>query len=185
MKTFVHRISIGCLSCSILVLAGCASPARTENMAVHQSVSRTQNMELRGKVTVLEVTGGTDTNPMWMSKVSSSAFHQALEDSLRAAGLMDAVGARGQYQLTADLLSLNQPTFGGFDMTVGSSVRYSLVERSTRKEIFSKVIQADYTAAFSESFLGSTRLQLANEGAIRKNITKLIDELNGLRIQRQ
>lgn len=171
------------LSGLIAGMAGCAAPARTELMSVHQTLLINRSSELHRNVSVSEVTGGTETNPMWASKVSSLAFQQALEDSLRAVGLLETVGATGKYRLTADLLSLDQPTFGGFDMTVGSSVRYSLVERSTRKEIFSKIIQANYTAPFSDAFVGSKRLQLANEGSIRTNISKLIDELSKLNPQ--
>ena len=159
------------------VLVGCAAPARVEQMAVSQVANYKAAPELRSNIGNIEVTGGTDTNPMWASKVSSSAFQRALEESLKAAGLFNNLGASSRYQLTADLLNLNQPAFG-LDVTVSANVRYSLVEKSSRKEIFSKVIQETYTAKFSDAFAGAERLKLANEGAIRANIAALINELS-------
>lgn len=175
---FCKRRSLHLMSTLILALGlcGCAAPARIEQMAVSSATTAHPQSTLKGSIATVDATGGSETNPMWASKVSSSAFQRALEDSLRAAGLLDTVGGNGKYQLTADLLSLDQPMLG-LDMTVASSVRYSLIERSGRKEVFSKVLQTSYTAKFSDAFSGTQRLQLANEGAIRINITELIKEL--------
>lgn len=159
------------------LLIGCAAPARIEQMAVSHVANYQSAPELGSNIGNVEVTGGSDTNPMWTSKVSSSAFQRALEESLKAAGLFNNLGASSRYQLTADLLNLDQPTFG-LDMTVSANVRYSLVEKSSRKEIFSKLIQETYTAKFSDAFAGAERLKLANEGAIKANIKVLINELS-------
>jgi hypothetical protein len=65
----------------------------------------------------------------------------------------------------------------GLDMTVSANVRYSLIDTSTRKEVFSKVLMASYTAKFSDAFAGGERLKLANEGAVKTNIQLLVSEL--------
>lgn len=161
-----------------MVLTACASPARIDQMVSAPSSAKAS--ETMGEsVSNIDVTGGSETNPMWASKVSSDAFQRALENSLRSAGLLSPAGVSGKYHLTADLLGLDQPSMM-IDATVRASVRYTLIERTTRKEIFSKVIQTSHTAKFSEAFQGAHRLQLANEGAIRASISALIDELNRL-----
>lgn len=164
------------LACAAF-LAGCAAPARVEQMAVSgQPAQRVAESPLRGNVAVRDVTGGKETNPMWMSNVSSGEFAQAIEQSLRAVGLLATNRQASPFQLTAHLQSLEQPAFG-LDMTVTASVNYVLVERASGKDVFQKTVTAPYTAKFSDAFAGVERLKLANEGAIRVNITQLIDEL--------
>ncbi len=70
----------------------------------------------------------------------------------------------------------------GFDMTVGSTVRYSLIETQTRKEIYARVIQISYTAKMSDAFVGAQRLKLANEGAVKANIEAFVKDLIALKI---
>jgi hypothetical protein len=67
-------------------------------------------------------------------------------------------------------------------MTVSSQVRYSLVEIATGKEVYGRVIDASYTAAFSASFLGTERLRMANEGSVRENIDALLKDLSTLKV---
>ena len=140
------------------------------------------NTTLKSSISIKDVTGGKETSPMWTSQVDSSDFQRALENSLRATGLLSPIGSNGPYQLTADLTSLDQPMVG-FNMTVTATVRYSLIEKISGKEIFSRSIPTPYTAKIGDAFVGSERLKLANEGAIRKNIEELIAELLRLKVQ--
>lgn len=165
---------------SVAILAGCAAPATVEQMAVSLPMTQT-NPVLKNGVAVAEVTGGRDTNPMWTSQVSSDAFRRALEQSLESAGMFSKIVAGSKYQLTADLTRLDQPMMG-FDMTVGSTVRYSLIENQTRKEVYARVIQVSYTAKMSDAFIGSQRMKLANEGAVKSNIQALINDLIALKL---
>lgn len=165
-----------------VVLVGCASPASSVNMTMRSADST----EARAKVpdwaqksmAVKDVTGGKETNPAWMSSVSSSAFRAALEESLRALN-MHAVGGEARYELVAHLNKLDQP-FGGFNMTVTASVTYELVERGSGKTVWQQAVVTPYTASVSDAFVGSERLKLANEGAIRTNISQLVQRLQAL-----
>jgi hypothetical protein len=165
---------------SVLILGGCATPAAVEQMAVSLPITQT-NPALKNSVGVLDVTGGRETNPMWTSQVSSDAFRRALEQSLQNAGMFSKIASGGRYQLTADLTRLDQPLMG-FDMTVTSTVRYSLVDNQTRKEVYSRVIQVGHTATISDAFVGSQRLKLANEGAVQANIKSFINDLIVLKL---
>lgn len=164
------------------LISGCASPARVDHMTVDGEPSqRIAGTPLRNNLAIKDVTGGQETNPMWKSNIGSPEFEQALEGSLRAVGLL-APRQGGRYMLTAHLESVDQP-FIGLSMTVVASVRYMVTERATGNEVFNKTLAVPYTASFGDAFLGVERLRLANEGAVRANITQLIDDLFRLNIQ--
>lgn len=165
---------------AVVVLAGCATPAAVEQMAVSLPVIQT-NPALKNSVAVADVTGGRETNPMWASQVSSDAFRRALEQSLASSGMFSKLLAGSKYQLTADLTRLDQPMLG-FDMTVTATVRYSLIDSQTRKEVYARVFQIPYTAKVSDAFLGVQRLKLANEGAVKANIEAFINDLIALKL---
>jgi hypothetical protein len=188
MKECNPAIRVSILCCAIAATAfvtGCATPASSSNMTlreadVTQARARTP-AGLKGSIAIRDVTGGQETNPMWKSNVSSSAFEQALEDSLRSVGMLAADRQGGRYQLVAQLDKVDQP-FMGFDMTVTSTVTYTLFERATGKTVVVKTISTPYTARMGDAFAGTERLRLANEGAMRSNIAGLIEELGSAHI---
>lgn len=178
----VQRALIGVViivACAIV--GGCATPAGTEAMTVFPTVTAVQSVPqaLRANIAIRDVTGGSETNPAWISKVGSPEFRAALEGSLRSAGMLAPNAQSSRFLLTADLEKLEQPYFG-FDMTVTATVAYGLSERATGKDVFNKVLTTPFTAKTSDAWYGATRLKLANEGAIRTNIQKLIDDLSRL-----
>lgn len=159
----------------LALLAGCATPAAVSNMSVY-ATQRTAPAALKNAIAVADVDGGRETNPLWVSQVSSESFRSALEDSLANAGVFERALSASKYRLTASLNQLEQPAFG-FDMTVTSSVKYTLVDTKTGKDVYSRLIRAPFTAGFSDSPLGSTRVRIATEGSIKKNIELLINDL--------
>lgn len=167
-----------------VLLAGCAAPARVDQMTAAPpaaSAGVPAASPLRNNIAIKDVTGGQDTNPLWVSNVGSAEFDRALEASLRGAGLLAATRQDGRYQLTAHLQKLDQPMFGA-SMTVTATVNYTLTERATGKVVFERALATPYTAAWNAAFIGSERLKLANEGAIRTNIQRLIEALAGLQV---
>ncbi len=179
-------VGLGVAIATLSLLSGCASPARSDRMTVSNDfgqISRTAaNQQLKGNIGVEAVTGGRDTNPMWRSKVSSDAFQRALEDSLRNAMLLNPAFSSSRYQLTADLLDLSQPLTGA-NLDVSASIRYSLIEKSTRKEVYARIIQTTHTAKWNDAFNFNDRLNIANEGAIRNNLQLMIEDLFKLNLQ--
>lgn len=175
-------ILVSTLILSAALMTGCATPARTDQMAAAITPQqRVLNTPLRNNVAVRDVTGGKETNPMWTSQVGNSEFEQALEMSLRDAGLLAPGKQAGKYTLTAQLEKLDQPMFGA-SMTVTATVSYVLVERATGKEVLKRTVMLPYTAAWNAAFAGVERLRLANEGAIKTNIGKIIDEMFAINI---
>lgn len=158
-------------------LQGCASGASVQGMTYQQAAA---TQKLQGQVAVATPTGGKNTNPMWTSQVSSEAFEGALKASLLKAGML---GQSGQAPLTlsSQLVNLKQPTFG-LDMTVTATVTYQVTD-TAGKVVLKETIVTPYTATVGDAFVAVKRLQLANEGAIRKNIESLIAKLEALDMQ--
>lgn len=161
------------------LLGGCATPARMDQMKVDAPPAMRATIAssaMKDAVAIGQVGGGKDTNPLWVSNISTADFERALQESLQSAGLLAPDRQRCRVQLTAQLLSLAQPFFGA-DMTVTASVLYTLHDCASKQEIWVKTITLPYTAKFGDSLLGVERLKLANEGAARVNIAKLVEML--------
>lgn len=169
----------------VLALLGCATPARVDQMKVETpAATRTAitTSAMKEAVAIGQVGGGKDTNPLWVSNISTADFEAALRSSLQSAGLLAPDPQKCRVQLTAQLLSLDQPAFG-LDMTVTASVLYTLTDCATRKEVWVKTLTLPYTAKFGDAVLGVERLKLANEGAARVNIAKLVELLGEFKPQ--
>lgn len=158
-----------------LLLSGCASASNPGAMAVAvtpQSLIDTTS-SLSHAIAAPTVTGGKATNPMWVSNVSDEDFAEALRQTLSANTMLATENAR--FNLAAQLVQLKQPMMG-FDMTVTATVRYTLTDMAGNT-VWTKDIVTPYTARMSDAFMGVKRLQLANEGAIKANITQLVTDL--------
>jgi hypothetical protein len=184
VKPAVRGRSALSAAAAALVLMGCASPARVDQMQVDPPVATrvaAASSGLKENIGIKDVTGGQETNPMWVSNISSNDFERALEASLRNAGLLSINRQGSKYVLTAHMLKLEQPLFGA-SMTVTATVRYELIERASGKPLLSSSLTTPFTAEFGAAFLGAERLKLANEGAARTNIQQLIEVLVALRL---
>jgi hypothetical protein len=122
---------------------------------------------------VNNVSGGQSTNPLWTSKVGNPEFQEALQQSLSAQGLLGQDQTR--YRLDAMLMELKQPLIG-FDLTVSSKIRYVVIDTTTNQMSFDQTVTADFTAGVGDAVLAVERLRLANEGSIKSNISKFLDQ---------
>ena len=158
------------------ILMSCATASLPATMAAEVSPNTliTAESKLSQAVTVGSVEGGKKTNPLWTSQVSSENFAEALRQSLATHAML--ASDSGDYVLTAELQKLKQP-LAGIDMSVTSSVNYKLTKISTGQVVMNETIEERYTAKFGDSLVAVKRLQLANEGSIKSNITKLIEKM--------
>ncbi|HWI13475.1 MAG TPA: hypothetical protein VNT02_04450 [Burkholderiales bacterium] len=134
---------------------------------------------LKNAINVRNVAGGSETNPLWISRVSNDAFRAALETSLKSASLLRTEGAPADYELDAMLVGLDQPLIG-VDLTVVCSVSYALSEARSGKRVYAKTVTTPFTAGMQDAFLAVDRLRIANEGAVRMNLRRLLTDLAGL-----
>lgn len=176
----MNRILLGLiLIISLFQLTGCAQNAASSQMTVMKSpVShKPRNTSLIDNITVKNVSGGSETNPLWVSKVNDSSFKEAIEKSLMNTGLYKEAG--GKYNLNVTLVSLEQPYFG-LDLKVVCRARYKLQDTISNKIVFDKEILSNYTATVSDSVIAINRLKMANEGAVRNNISDFIKALHSM-----
>lgn len=157
-----------------LVLGGCATPATPQAMTVQPADAGPANPRLKGSLKVASVTGGKETNPMWTSQVDNAGFKKALEDSLAGAGYLAAPGALPRYEVSAEMVSLDQPMFG-LTFEVKSKVNYRLSGPGTEKRY---PIEATGTATTSDAFVGVERLRIGSERSILENIKAFLRELS-------
>src|SRR5438132_3402584 len=108
MKIWSHVLP---LVFATALLAGCAAPARIDEMSLSgeriSTLSAASSENLKNSMTVRDVSGGKETNPMWMSQVGTSEFERALEGSLKAVGLLSDNRYAAQYGVIADLAKVD------------------------------------------------------------------------------
>lgn len=169
-------IKLAASAAVLAVLAGCASPADPKAMVVAAPAPTAKSFPspLQHAMCVRSVTGGEATNPLWASKVDDAAFKQALTTSIDTYGLSAGTGTCS-YPIDANLLGLSQPSIG-LDMTVTAHVNYKVYEPSGEPLLLS-TLDTPFTATMGDAFIGTKRLQLANEGAIRTSISSFLDKL--------
>lgn len=162
------------LTVAALSLTACATASQPGAMVPSVSAESivTSQSKLFEAVTVGPVDGGKKTNPLWTSEVSNEDFAEALRQSFAAHAMLAT--DTGDYRLDAELVKLKQPVMG-IDMSVTSDVKYVLTNVATGAVIFEDTISEKYTAKMSDAFVGVKRLQLANEGSIKANISTLIE----------
>ena len=161
---------------AVVALVGCSHPAKMEEMVVYPTdIKECQPPAgFLKNITLETVTGGKETNPLWLSNVASEDFEKALEKSLEILGVFTS--DNGRYSLNAKLLSVSKP-FMSLNMTVYSSVHYTLTDLKTKAVLFDEDIGASYTTTVGEAFAWRTRLRLAVEGSIYENIRQLLKEI--------
>ncbi|MFZ0034048.1 MAG: LPS assembly lipoprotein LptE [Sedimentisphaerales bacterium] len=170
--SFVIRILLGVLLVSLA--SGCAArsammvPARFE-------VAK----KIPGSVRVEEAVGGRETNPLWTSQISSTAFTEALTDSIARAGLFDSVLKQGNadYILNVTILRYDQPWIG-LDLDIKMKTKWELTDAKKLTPVWSDTFETTYRAKVSDALVAAERLQKANEGAVRTNIAEGIKRLS-------
>jgi hypothetical protein len=159
-----------------LGLSACASGAKPGAMFPPNTSLTTigPNSSLREAVAIGQVSGGNETNPLWLPDVSSNEFAEALRLSLAARGMFTRNNDR--FRLEATLISLDRP-MAGINLTVTSKIRYYLTRFAENAVVFDLEIVATSTANFGAHSMFNERLRLANEGAIRENIAQFLTAL--------
>jgi len=159
----------------LLLLAGCAQPAKVANMTAHNIAGATvaANPDMIGSLTVGTVTGGEETDPLWTSEVDGPSFKAALEQSLQTNALLSMDGAKAPYRVEANLAKLDQP-FGGFTLDVTSTVQYRVYEVASGALWFERDIRSTGAASVGDAYYAVERLRIANERSIQGNIQQFI-----------
>lgn len=175
MNSVLKSGAVALAAAGLLGLGACASPARPEAMAVMVSADQTAQPGQRGyqQIAIESVGGGEETNPLWVSNVSSTDFQAALEETLRRANYLSS--SSGPLRLSVMLEEVQQP-FAGLDMTVTTRARYRLVD-ANGAVVFEEVVGASGTATMGEALVGVERLRIANEKSVQANLDAFLTRL--------
>lgn len=169
------KLWLSLLILTAVFLTGCATSASQNAMSMGiGDIPAKLNPELKGNVSIRNVSGGQDTNPLWISKVDNQGFKSALEQSLIAIGYMAPRGSTAKYQVDATLQNLEQPSFG-LTFDVKSTVTYAVNSENGQK-IFP--VTATGSASTSDAFIGMERMRIANERSIKENIKFFITNIS-------
>lgn len=163
------------LGAALLGLGACASASKPEMMAVSVAPVPAASKGYQA-MRVGAVTGGGETNPLWVSNVSSDDFKTALETSLANAALANPDPGKANLEVTANIIKLDQP-LAGLDLSVTSRVRYTVKPAGGGDAVFDDTVAATGTAKFADALVAVERLRLANEASIRANIESFITQL--------
>lgn len=172
----LKKLSYVFITVAVMALTGCATGASVNRMVYnHAPTTRPKNVAFVHGITVNQVTGGQETNPLGEQEISNENFSAALVQSLKEANLYADAG-EAKYVLDVTLLDLQQPIVA-ISPTAVSQINYTLKAARTHKVVYDKTITASSTAPFNSGFIFETRVRKAIEGAAQANIKKFIGNL--------
>lgn len=176
MRKIVSLIMAFCLILLSLFNTGCAAQA-SKMVPADFDVSSSHPYSVK----VEDVYGGHETNPLWTSQISDSAFLQALKDSLDKSGVFETLVESGEsdYKLTVSIVDYSKPVMG-LDFDVAITSKWTLDCIATKKVVYNDEIKTSYKAKLGDALVAAERLQKANEGAVRTNIKEGIKRLSEL-----
>ena len=160
------------------VVSGCATGAvYTKMVPPDYSIQKKQPY-----IVAVQTSGGKETNPAWVSQISSESFKEALVESINKSGAFSTIviADHADYMLDVDIVDLAQPWWGGIDMTVTMTAEWKLTSMKDKVVVFQENITKPYKAAFGDALLAVERLRMANEGAARENIREGLKKLSEL-----
>jgi hypothetical protein len=164
-------------ACGLAVLVtACATPAQPDRMVAAAPPASVP--DLLQKITIAEVVGGKETNPMLAAEVGNDELREAVRLSLERAGYLSPDAAAAPLRLNVALVALDKPA-SGFTMSVASIIRYTLSPKDGGPPSFDGTVQAVCTLGVSEEFVGIYRLQKAEECSVQKNIEAFLARLAG------
>ena len=163
-----------------LSCAGCPATLKPDSMSpsISQSVNHSKSD------IAVAVVGATSISLRKPVQITDEDFAQALTSSIEQAGLFAQVARdrSAKYQLQAMFADLDEEIFG-LDMSASMQISYALASTSPKRLVWEKKIASSYTATLSDSIISITRLQLATEGAARRNIEQAILEISKLQLE--
>jgi hypothetical protein len=163
------------LLAALFLIGGCASPLTQEAMVPTGMVINKKHHE----TVRVDVSGGSETSERL--PISNASLEAALNQAINESKLFSQVvkGNGGDYLLTANLFSVNQPMFG-MAMTVKMEAGWTLKRASDDKIVWQEAIRSEHTSTPGEAFAGVTRVRLATEGAVKNNIAEALSKIAAL-----
>ncbi|MCB1870125.1 MAG: hypothetical protein KDI43_16810 [Gammaproteobacteria bacterium] len=157
-----------------LVLFGCS--IKTEGLIPDQPIETARQFDKTVKV--MEVEGGHASKFGREAYITNEQYRDALFQTLMDAKIFSGVAKSGNadWNLHSEIITIT--TEAGVSPTYAIVVQYWLVDPQTGEEIWRKGINTRHHVNWNEAFAGGTRIIMAVEGATKKNLTQLVQELS-------
>ncbi len=157
-----------------LFLPGC-SGIQVERMV--PGIVADHSPRFKYSLKIVEPVGGQKSVFGVQDYVENPELHAALLDTLASTNFFRSVTDSGiaDRELHSEIVAVTAS--GGLDTTFSFGVRYRVIDPETDEEIWRKEINARHQVKLSETLSGSARAVYALEGAVRKNLAKLVQEL--------
>lgn len=116
-------------------------------------------------------------------KTMHADFKAAIEKSIIQTKVFKSVvqGKDADYDLAVSIVQLDKPVFG-LTFTVNMEAAWALIKQSDKSVVMKKSIKSSHTTGFGEAAVVVTRLRLAVEGAVKKNIEQGLQEIAALNL---
>ena len=154
---------------------GCPKPIAPEKMIPTQIGTEylISSGPLYKSISVSNVGGGKETNPMMFSEIGNPELEEAIITSLKGYNYNALSTEDAKYKLNVFLVEIDRPK-SGFTTTITAFVRYKLSEIENNRTVIDEIIKTTDTKTAEEVFVGITRMRIAQEEAIKKNIIEFI-----------
>lgn len=172
----MRPIACGFLVAAVFGLAACASAPTREAMSVRTPAAKSYPYSVS-----VQTRGGGQTDQVTGANISNEDLKAAVESSIVESKLFRSVaqGKDGDYELSVTITQLSKPTFG-LSFTVEMETGWALTRASDKTVAIRKVVRSSNTATMDDAVVGGTRMRLAIEGAVRKNITEGLQAIAAL-----
>lgn len=154
--------------------AGCSVVAKREAMETGGAARAARPL---GDAVRVDVVGGSADI---LRTLRSEDLKAAVESSLLRAGLFRSTSqGEAGHVLTGSMVEMRAPP-GGFTMSSEVEIAWTLLRRSDNSVLFRRALATSHTLGVSDALGGATRARMVVEGAARKNIEALLQELSRL-----
>ncbi len=157
-----------------LILAGCGG-IEVKDMVPESTDTGGKRFEQSLKI--VEPIGGRKSVFGVQDYVENGEMHGALMGAFEKANLFASVTDSGTADLELHTEIIEVAPSGGMNMTFAFVTQYWLVDPKTGDEIWRKGVNARNEEKLSETWSGAARAVKALEGAVRDNISRLIEAL--------
>lgn len=163
-----------------LVCTGCPAAIKSEAMIPLAPMSAHKSTA----AIAIAVLGATDISAPKPIRISDEDFAQSIRESFERSGLFrkSVAGTQAAYQLQAVFVQFDH-ALPGLEVQASMEVNYTLASTTPKKVLWERGIFTTHAVGYGESLMPMTRLQLATEGAARRNIEQAIQEISKLKLE--
>lgn len=157
----------------VMILSACS--ISSEGLVPDKPATAVRSIERTVKV--MPVEGGRASRFGVEAYITNEQYYAALRQTLIDSHVFAGVSDSGKADLDLHSEIITITTEGGMSPSYAIVVQYWLVDPATGREVWRKGINTRHHVEWNEAFAGGTRIIMAVEGATKKNLARLVEEL--------